>query len=103
MYKGAVIDAIPTPSPTKTRPTMRRGGPLAAAMITAPTKNKKSARRSAGFLPQRSVNHPPKAAPTIAPASAVLTIVSYTYVLSPNTVNNLIYILVSQISNNMDF
>ena len=103
MYKGDVIDAIPTPNPTKIRPTIRRGGPLAAAMITAPIKNKTSPMRSAGFLPWRSFNHPPTAAPIIAPATAMLTIVSYTYVLPPNTVNNLIYILVSQISNNMDF
>lgn len=76
MYKGEVMEAIPTPSPTKTRPTMRRAGPGAAAMTTAPMKKRKSAMRIALRLPYRSFIHPPIAAPIMAPAIAMLTIVS---------------------------
>ncbi|KAG7012541.1 hypothetical protein SDJN02_25293, partial [Cucurbita argyrosperma subsp. argyrosperma] len=76
MYKGEVMEAIPTPRPTKTRPTMRREGPGEAAMITAPMKKRKSAMRIAVRLPYRSFIHPPIAAPIMAPAIAMLTMVS---------------------------
>jgi len=81
MQRGAVIDAIPTPSPTKTLPMMRRAGPGAEAMITAPVKNRKSAMRIALLLPYRSFAHPPIAAPMIAPATAILTMLSYLWVI----------------------
>ena len=77
MYSGAAIDAIPTPSPTKTLPTMRIAGFTAEAMITEPIKKRVSARRIATFRPKRSLIQPPTAAPMIAPASAVLTMASY--------------------------
>jgi len=76
MYKGDAIEAIPTPRPTKTRPTMRIDGLVAAAMTAEPIKKSVSARRIAFLLPNRSLIHPPTAAPTIAPARAILTMAS---------------------------
>jgi len=77
MYKGDAIEAIPTPRPTKTRPTMRIDGLVAAAMTAEPIKKSVSARRIAFLLPNRSLIHPPTAAPMIAPARAMLTMASY--------------------------
>ena len=74
MYSGEAIEAIPTPSPTKTRPTMRIAGLVAAAMIADPIKKRVSAIIIDRFLPNRSLIQPPTAAPITAPASAVLTI-----------------------------
>ncbi|GFZ14430.1 inositol transporter 2 [Actinidia rufa] len=76
MYSSTVIDAIPTPSPTKTHPTMRTAGLGAAVMITAPTKKRKSTIRIAVLLLYRSFSHPPMAAPMIAPATAMMTMPS---------------------------
>ncbi|WVZ86363.1 hypothetical protein U9M48_033159, partial [Paspalum notatum var. saurae] len=82
MYRGAVMEAIPTPRPTKTLPTMITAGVGEKAMIMAPPKNRASAIMMEGFLPNLSFIQPPNAAPTIAPATAMLTIVSYTCIIS---------------------
>jgi hypothetical protein len=76
MYKGEAIEAIPTPRPTNTLPTMRIAGLIAAAITTDPMKKSVSARIIAFFLPNLSLIHPPTDAPMIAPASAVLTMAS---------------------------
>ena len=70
------MDAIPTPRPTKTRPTMRTVGLGAADMMMAPAKKSKSATNMDNFRPKRSFAHPPIAAPMIAPATAMLTMIS---------------------------
>jgi len=77
MYRGAVMEAIPTPRPTNTLPTIIILGVGEKAMITAPAKNKASAIMMEGLLPNLSFIQPPNAAPTIAPATAILTIVSW--------------------------
>lgn len=76
MYKGDAIEAIPTPRPTNTRPTMRVAGFGAAAKIIDPSKKRVSATIIDTFLPNLSLIHPPIAAPIIAPAIAVLTMAS---------------------------
>jgi len=76
MYRGAVMDAIPTPKPTKILPTMRNHGDGARAITIAPIKNKTSDIKIDFFRPKLSFIHPPNAAPIIAPATAILTIVS---------------------------
>ena len=76
MYKGDAIEAIPTPRPTKTRPTIRVAGFIALAITIDPIKNRASATTIDFFLPNLSFIHPPTEAPMIAPASAVLTIAS---------------------------
>ena len=76
MYRGAVMDAMPTPKPTKILPIMMTQGAGAAAIITAPVKNKTSATKIDFFRPNLSFIHPPNAAPKIAPATAMLTMVS---------------------------
>lgn len=76
MYKGDVIETIPTPKPTKSLPTIMTHGFGARAMIIEPSTNKKSAHNIDFFLPNLSFIHPPNAAPMIAPATAVLTMVS---------------------------
>ena len=76
MYKGDAIEAIPTPRPTNTLPTMRVAGFGAAARIIDPIKKRVSATIIDTFLPNLSLIHPPIAAPIIAPAIAVLTMAS---------------------------
>jgi len=76
MYRGAVIDAIPTPKPTKTLPRMITNGAGAEAITKAPRKNTTSATKIDLFLPTLSFIQPPNAAPIIAPATAILTMVS---------------------------
>uniref|UniRef100_A0A0A9BT64 INT2 n=1 Tax=Arundo donax TaxID=35708 RepID=A0A0A9BT64_ARUDO len=67
---------MPTPRPTKTRPTTSCAGPIADAITAAPAKKRKSATRIDVRRPNRSVVQPPIAAPMIAPATAMLTIIS---------------------------
>lgn len=76
MYNGDVMETIPTPKPTKSRPVIMTHGFGARAMTIEPIMNKKSAHIIDFFLPNLSFIHPPNAAPMIAPATAVLTIVS---------------------------
>ena len=76
MHNGEAIEAIPTPRPTKTRPRIRIDGLIAEAIIAEPIKKSVSAIKIAFFLPNRSLIHPPTAAPMIAPARAILTIAS---------------------------
>lgn len=70
------MEAIPTPKPTSILPTMITHGAGAIAMTIAPKKNTTSASKIDVFLPNLSFIHPPTAAPMIAPATAILTIVS---------------------------
>lgn len=70
------MEAIPTPRPTNARPTIRKEGFGAAAMRMAPRKNRESATRMAVRRPYLSFNQPPIAAPMMAPATAMLTMLS---------------------------
>lgn len=71
------MEAMPTPKPTKILPIIITQGAGASAMVIAPIKKKKSAIIIDILLPTRSFSHPPIAAPAIAPATAMLTIVDY--------------------------
>ncbi|CAI9765799.1 unnamed protein product [Fraxinus pennsylvanica] len=62
---------------TRQVPTIIIQGAGDNAIIIAPTANRKSATRINNFCPNLSLIHPPTAAPTIAPATATLKIVSY--------------------------
>lgn len=88
MYKGAVMEAIPTPRPTKILPIMMTNGVGARAMIKAPARNRESAIKMEGFLPNLSFIQPPNPAPTMAPATAILTIVSLSTVLFSTAVKS---------------
>ena len=70
------MDAIPIPKPTKILPTMRSHGDGARAITIEPIKNKTSDNKIDFFRPNLSFIHPPNAAPTMAPATAILTMVS---------------------------
>ncbi|KAL3851501.1 hypothetical protein ACJIZ3_013383 [Penstemon smallii] len=77
LIRQSIGDHMPTPRPTNTRrPSIRTDAFGAAAMRIAPTKKRKSASRIAVRLPHLSLNHPPIAAPMIAPATAMLTMLS---------------------------
>lgn len=71
------MDAIPTPNPTKILPTMITEGVGARAITSAPAKKRASATKIDFFLPNLSLIHPPTAAPKMAPATAMLTMVSF--------------------------
>ena len=92
IYNGAVIDAIPTPNPTKTRPTTITAGTGAAAITIEPKKNSKSAVKIVFFRPMLSFIHAPIAAPKIAAPTAILTISSCNQVcLSTDSKSSRIY------------
>jgi hypothetical protein len=74
IYNGDVMDVIPTPNPTNTRPSTSTNGTGAAAITPEPKKNTTSAVKIDFFRPKLSFIHAPMAAPTIAPATDVLTI-----------------------------
>lgn len=76
MYKGAVMEAIPTPNPTRSLPIIITHGVGARAITIAPMQKTTSADMIDFFLPNLSFIHPPIAAPNIAPATAMLTMVS---------------------------
>lgn len=70
------MEAIPTPNPTKMRPMMMTPGAGAKAMIMAPIKKRRSATKMDILRPNLSLIQPPAAAPKMAPATAMLTMVS---------------------------
>lgn len=84
------MDAIPTPNPTNILPRIIIQGAGAAAMITAPMKNSTSATKIDSFLPNLSFAHPPNAAPIMAPATAILTMVSCTLINETRNQNQLL-------------
>lgn len=92
------MDAIPTPSPTRILPKMMTLGDGARAITSAPAKKRTSATRIDIFLPNLSLIHPPTAAPTMAPATAILTMVSYDTLLQVwnSKLNAAVYILYVQ-------
>ena len=99
MYKGAVIDAIPTPNPTNTLPITITHGAGAAAITTAPTKNSTSAAKIAFFRPKLSFIQAPIAAPKMAAPTAVLTINSCSHVfLSTDLKSSRIYNIAPEIT-----
>ncbi|KVI01121.1 hypothetical protein Ccrd_020611 [Cynara cardunculus var. scolymus] len=76
IYNGDVMETIPTPKPTKILPTIMTHGFRTRAMTNDPVMNKISANNIDFFLPNLSFIHPPKAPPMIAPATAMLTMVT---------------------------
>jgi hypothetical protein len=73
MYSGTIIEASPTPSPSRKRATTRTPtfGETAATM--APAANTRAASRAVGRRPMRSASGPPERAPTTAPTRRKLT------------------------------
>ena len=92
IYKGDVMDVIPTPNPTKIRPITTIDGNGATAITNEPMKNSTSAVRIAFFRPKLSFIQAPIAAPMIAAATDVLTINSCNHVcLSTDLKSSRIY------------
>lgn len=74
------MEAIPTPKPTMILPMMITQGTGATPITIEPTKNTTSAISIDFLRPRASFIHPPIAAPMIAPATAILTMVSCSHV-----------------------